>query len=61
MVKIFHTPRCNFSLRVAIKSVVEEKVLKNVKKAEQSHKVPLRNEQFVVIQRYTVVQETVIV
>jgi hypothetical protein len=48
VVKTFHTPRCNFSLNIAFKSSVEEKILKGVKKAKQSQKVPLRNEKFVV-------------
>jgi len=33
-------------------------MLRDVKKDKASHNVPLRNEQFVVIQRYTVIQET---
>jgi len=47
-----------FSLGIAIRSVVGEKMLRDVKKDKASHNVPLRNEQFVVIQRYTVIQET---
>jgi hypothetical protein len=58
VVKPFHTPRCNFSLRIAFKSAVEEIILKDVKKAKQSHKVPLRNEKFVVTHWYTILQET---
>jgi len=45
-------------LRIAIKSVVEKKTLKNVNKAKEFQNEPLRNVQFVVIQKYTVVGET---